>query len=58
VFAVLDWGVIKGGEWPRPAQHVIWVNFLGQMIPVDQYSHFQAYLEVRQGRPVNPMSPS
>jgi hypothetical protein len=39
-------------------QHGIWVNFFGQMIPVDQYSRFQAYLEVRQGRPVNPMSPS
>jgi hypothetical protein len=39
-------------------QNGIRVNFFGQMIPVDQYSHFQAYLEVRQGRPVNPMSPS
>jgi hypothetical protein len=39
-------------------QHGIWVNFFGQMIPADHYSHFQAYLEVRQGRPVNPMSPS
>ena len=28
------------------------------MIPVDRYSRFQAYLEVRQGRPINPMSPS
>jgi len=28
------------------------------MISVDQYSHFQAYLEVRQGRPVNLMSTS
>src|SRR5215467_407852 len=39
-------------------QHGIWVNFFGQIIQVDHYSHFQAYLEVRQGRPVNPMSPS
>ncbi|MCI0659569.1 MAG: hypothetical protein L0220_00695 [Acidobacteria bacterium] len=39
-------------------QNGIWVNFYGQMIAVDRYSHFQAYLEVRQGRPVNPMSPS
>jgi hypothetical protein len=28
------------------------------MIPVDHYSRFQTYLEVRQGRPVNSMSPS
>jgi hypothetical protein len=28
------------------------------MIQVDHYSRFQAYLEIRQGRPVNPMSPS
>jgi hypothetical protein len=34
------------------------VNFFGQMIPVDHYSRFQAYLEVRHGRPINPMSPS
>ncbi len=39
-------------------QNGIWINFHGQMIPVDQYSRFQAYLEVRQGKPVNPMSPS
>jgi hypothetical protein len=46
------------GKEGYATQHGIWVNFFGQMIPVDQYSHFQAYLEVRQGRPVNPMSPS
>jgi hypothetical protein len=48
---------LYGKEW-YATQNGIWVNFFGQMIPVDQYSHFQAYLEVRQGRPVNPMSPS
>jgi hypothetical protein len=36
----------------------IWVNWYGQMIPVTQYGFFQAYLEVRSGRPVNPMSPT
>jgi hypothetical protein len=46
------------GKEGYATQHGIWVNFFGQMIPVDQYSHFQAYLEARQGRPVNPMSPS
>jgi hypothetical protein len=46
------------GKEGYASQHGVWVNFFGQMIPVDQYSHFQAYLEVRQGRPVNPMSPS
>jgi hypothetical protein len=46
------------GKEGYATQHGIWVNFFGQMIPVDQYSRFQAYLEVRQGRPVNPMSPS
>jgi len=46
------------GKEGYATQHGIWVNFFGQMIPVDHYSHFQAYLEVRQGRPVNPMSPS
>jgi hypothetical protein len=46
------------GKEGYATQHGIWVNFYGQMIPVDHYSRFQAYLEVRQGRPVNPMSPS
>jgi hypothetical protein len=46
------------GKEGYTTQNGIWVNFYGQMIPVDQYSRFQAYLEVRQGRPVNPMSPS
>jgi hypothetical protein len=46
------------GKEGYATQHGIWVNFFGQMIPVDQYSRFQSYLEVRQGRPVNPMSPS
>jgi hypothetical protein len=46
------------GKEGYATQKGIWVNFFGQMIPVDHYSHFQAYLEVRQGRPVNPMSPS
>ena len=46
------------GKEGYATQHGIWVNFFGQMIPVDHYSHFQAYLEVRHGRPVNPMSPS
>jgi hypothetical protein len=46
------------GKEGHATQNGIWVNFYGQMIPVDQYSRFQAYLEVRQGRPVNPMSPS
>jgi hypothetical protein len=46
------------GKEGYATQNGIWVNFFGQMIPVDQYSHFQAYLEVRNGRPVNPMSPS
>src|SRR5262245_31033295 len=46
------------GKEGYATQNGIWVNFYGQMIPVDRYSRFQAYLEVRQGRPVNPMSPS
>jgi hypothetical protein len=46
------------GKEGYTTQNGIWINFHGQMIPVDQYSRFQAYLEVRQGRPVNPMSPS
>ncbi len=46
------------GKEGYATQNGIWVNFHGQMIPVDQYSRFQAYLEVRQGRPVNPLSPS
>jgi hypothetical protein len=46
------------GKEGYATQNGIWVNFYGQMIPIDQYSRFQAYLEVRQGRPVNPMSPS
>lgn len=46
------------GKEGYATQNGIWVNFFGQMIPVDHYSHFQAYLEIRQGRPVNPMSPS
>jgi hypothetical protein len=46
------------GKEGYATQHGIWVNFYGQMIPVDHYSRFQAYLEIRQGRPVNPMSPS
>jgi hypothetical protein len=36
------------GKEGYATQHGIWVNFFGQMIPVDQYSKFQAYLEVRQ----------
>jgi len=46
------------GKEGYTTQNGIWINFHGQMIPVDQYSRFQAYLEVRQGKPVNPMSPS
>jgi hypothetical protein len=46
------------GKEGYTTSHGIWVNFFGQMISVDHYSRFQAYLEVRQGRPVNPMSPS
>src|SRR5262245_35087222 len=46
------------GKEGYATQNGIWVNLFGQMILVDQYSHFQAYLEIRQGRPVNPMSPS
>ena len=46
------------GKEGYATQNGIWVNFYGQLIPVDRYSRFQAYLEVRQGRPVNPMSPS
>ncbi len=46
------------GKEGYTTQNCIWINFHGQMIPVDQYSRFQAYLEVRQGRPINPMSPS
>jgi hypothetical protein len=34
------------------------INWFGQLIAVDEYKHFQVYLEVRGGRPVNPMSPS
>lgn len=36
----------------------LWINWYGQMIALNQHSHFNAYLEVRRGRPVNPMSPS
>jgi hypothetical protein len=36
----------------------LWVNWFGQVIEVPQHSHFNAYLEVRRGRPVNPMAPS
>jgi hypothetical protein len=46
------------GKEGYATQHGILVNFFGQMISVDHYGRFQAYLEVRQGRPVNPMSPS
>ena len=46
------------GKEGYTTQNGIWINFHGQTIPVDQYSRFQAYLEVRQRRPVNPMSPS
>jgi hypothetical protein len=46
------------GKEGYATQHGIWVNFFGQMIPVGHYSHFQAYLEVRHGRPINPMSSS
>jgi hypothetical protein len=46
------------GKEGYTTQNGIWINFHGQMIPVDHYSRFQAYLEVRQGRPINPMSPS
>jgi len=38
------------GKEGYATQNGIWVNFYGQMIPVGQYSRFQAYLEVRQGR--------
>jgi hypothetical protein len=31
------------------------VAIFGQMITADHYGRFQAYLKVRQGRPVNPM---
>jgi hypothetical protein len=34
------------------------INWFGQMIEVSWQSHFNAYLEVRRGRPVNPMAPS
>ncbi len=34
------------------------INWFGQMIEVSGHSHFNAYLEVRRGRPVNPMAPS
>jgi len=46
------------GKEGYTTQNGIWINFHGQMIPVDQYSRFQVYIEVRQGRPINPMSPS
>lgn len=36
----------------------LWINWFGQMIEVLQHSHFNAYLEVRHGRPINPMAPS
>ncbi|MEP7341675.1 MAG: hypothetical protein ABI977_28340 [Acidobacteriota bacterium] len=36
----------------------LWINWFGQMIEVPHHSHFNAYLEVRRGRPVNPMAPS
>ena len=34
------------------------INWFGQLIKVPRHSHFNAYLEVRRGRPVNPMAPS
>lgn len=34
------------------------INWFGQMIEESWQSHFNAYLEVRRGRPVNPMAPS
>ncbi len=36
----------------------LWINWFGQMIQVSWHSHFSAYIEVRRGRPVNPMAPS
>ncbi len=36
----------------------LWINWFGQMIQVNWHSHFSAYLEVRRGRPINPMAPS
>lgn len=36
----------------------LWINWYGQMIAVAHSSYFKAYLEVRRGRPVNPMAPS
>lgn len=36
----------------------LWINWFGQMIQVNWHSHFNAYLEVRRGRPVSPMAPS
>lgn len=34
------------------------VNWYGQLIKVDFYSGFMFHLDVREGRPVNPLSPS
>ncbi len=36
----------------------LWINWYGQMIAVAHSGYFKAYLEVRRGRPVNPMAPS
>jgi hypothetical protein len=36
----------------------LWINWYGQMIAVAHSNYFKAYLEVRRGRPVNPMAPS
>lgn len=36
----------------------LWINWYGQIIAVAHSSYFKAYLEVRRGRPVNPMAPS
>jgi len=41
-----------------PTTTGISINWFGQMIEVLRHSHFSAYLEVRRGRPVNPMAPS
>jgi hypothetical protein len=36
----------------------LWINWYGQMIAVAHSNYFKAYVEVRRGRPVNPMAPS
>ncbi len=41
-----------------PTDRGLWINWYGQMIMFPLGGHFKAYLEVRSGRPVNPMSPS